>query len=110
MTARWKIVTCFGVAFAATAIGAVFTMPVLAHGSYTPTCLFFPYAMLALYVFKHGGEKWALALGLSQFFLYAAFYAWRWVWEDDTRWLVTRIAAIHLLVGIGAAVLYGVAL
>ena len=47
-------------------------------------------------------------LGLLQFFIYSAFFAWAWVWGDDLRRLWVRIGGLHLLFGVGCALLYSI--
>lgn len=70
------------------------------------TAFFFPYAMLTIYLRDGRVDVWFYLLGLSQFFIYGAFFAWAWVWGDDIRRFWARIIVLHLLLGIGCAALY----
>lgn len=79
----------------------------LTHSSQAPASLFFPFAMFAAYLDLASGYTMWFALALPQFFIYASFCAWAWVRGDDVKRVCTRIVVVHMLLGVGCAVLYG---
>ena len=103
-----KTFVCLGTALLITVLAAAISIPVQSGQSEAPAAFFFPYAFLAAYL--RGGRMDALffTLGLLQFFIYSAFFAWAWVWGDDLRRLWVRIGGLHLLFGVGCALLYSI--
>jgi hypothetical protein len=105
-----KIAVCFLGAVVSTVIAGAIALPSLAKtgDNDVPVAFVFPYALFIIY-FREGADYgWLLALGLPQFFVYAALFAWAWVFgdDDDVLRLWIRIGVLHLLLGVGCAALY----
>jgi hypothetical protein len=101
ITTTQKVFASVWASVVATCIGLLLSATV-DRDSVVPALLF-PYAMLTMYVL--GNDGLFLLLGLPQFFVYGAVFAWAWICGRGQRgpW---RLFILHLIVGVGCAMIY----
>jgi hypothetical protein len=103
-----KLLFSFVAASVVTTLAVQIALPGVArtHGNPAPAAFLFPYAMLTAHAFQRPPLPLVAAIALLQFFVYSAFFAWAWILGRRMQRISHRIIVVHVLLGIGCALLY----
>jgi hypothetical protein len=108
VTATRKTCIALAAGILAEILACLISLPELAKtGSRMPTAPFvFPYALLAIHALPELKYVPGVLL-LAQFPTYGAIFAWGWI-ENREQSVGRRLAAYHLFLGFGCALIYSV--